>query len=128
MLAWLLAAFDLARLRGAVPPAVPLALHVLLAGACLAAALTGQAEGGRIPVDEQARPLLASHDAWATRLSFAAGGLLLLRLGLWRRRERPLAVALAVASLLLALGLLGTARLGGRLVFEHGAGVVAGQR
>lgn len=123
VLAWLLVAADISRLRGACGQAVPLALHVLMVVACIGASLSGEAEAGRVPVDDGVRPHLRAHDAWATRISFATGGALLLRLGLWRHQGRRALAGLGLVSLLLALGILGTARLGGRLVFEHGVGV-----
>ena len=100
-----------------------LVTHLGLLGAAIAASASGEAEVARIPIDEQLRPVITAHETWGTRVSFLVGAALALRVLTWRRASAWRRWALAACSLVLAGGLLYTAHLGGRAVFEHGAGV-----
>ena len=122
-LALLLATLDGARLATAIPRRLALGAHVLLVAACLIAVLSGQSEKGRQSMDATARAAAATHESWATTVTFVAGGALLARLASWRSRHPRRDAALAFLSCGLLAALLVTSRLGGHLVFEHGLGV-----
>lgn len=124
-LAFALAGLDLARLRfgGAPLRMAALGVNVALVAACLGAVMSGQAEGGRIATDPALLSQMTLHARLATVASLSATALLFVRAARWRLETawtRRLVAAMAVGLLGLVLF---TGRQGGRLVFEHGAGV-----
>ena len=125
------ALFDLAALAAApreVARRIATGLYLAGAAALAGAYFTGRGDAALVRIPGPAHALLDEHWTWALRATVCLGALALGRLGLElsgrlaaRRYWLPVAAA-CLAGLLL---LFQAAERGGRLVYEHGAGVAA---
>ena len=107
---------------------VATALYVVGTLTVIAAYFTGRAAAASVYLPGMAQPEVKQHWDWAFRTVWFFGILTMARLALlWRTRPDPRGVvvaALALAGLVGVFLLSETGDRGGRLVFQHGVGIV----
>jgi uncharacterized membrane protein len=106
---------------------VATALYVLGSLTMVAAYFTGRAAAETIWLPGMAHAAVKEHWDWALRTVWFFGILTMLRLAVLRLRPEPRPALIALLALLGLLGvvmLVETGDRGGRLVYQHGVGIV----
>jgi uncharacterized membrane protein len=101
-------------------------LFALGAVSAIVACVSGQQALDTVLMPGMAHPIVQSHRTWAISTTVYFSVLTLIRIGVSVRGPLPRAyrVGLLVAALAGVAGLQQAAERGGRLVYEHGAGVI----
>ena len=103
------------------------ALYALGAVCAGVACVTGQQAADTVLMSGMAHSIVAAHRTWALATTFYFAVLAIVRVALSFKGTPPgrgLRILLLVAAIIGVAGLQQTAERGGRLVYEHGVGVI----
>lgn len=103
------------------------ALYVLGVAGAVVACVSGQQAADTVLMSGMAHSIVAAHRTWALATTFYFGGLVVVRLALAVKSTPPgrtLRILMLAAAVAGVAGLQQTAERGGRLVYEHGVGVI----